>query len=56
MGARAARLLIRQLEGDERGAAAAGKPARPLPVRLVERGTTAARPSSDTPSDTPEAA
>ena len=68
MGARAARLLIRQLEGDERGvgggAGAGGRASRPLPVRLVERGTSAAAPPADTsvetlpvtPSAPPEAA
>lgn len=40
MGARAARLLIRQLAGAETGAAA--RSPRALPVRLVVRGTTAA--------------
>jgi len=37
LGARAARLLLRQLEGQEVSA----KPGKPLPVRLVRRGTTA---------------
>lgn len=44
LGARAARLLIRQLAGEEGDAAA--RPARPLPVRLVVRGTTAAAPEA----------
>lgn len=44
MGARAARLLIRQLAGDASGAAA--RPTRPLPVRLVARGTTAVVPEA----------
>ena len=38
LGARAARLLLRQIDGT--GAADAGKKGRPLPVRLVIRGTT----------------
>jgi LacI family transcriptional regulator len=38
LGARAARLLVRELEG----AAVPLKPSRPLPVKLVVRGTTAA--------------
>ena len=37
LGARAARLLLRQLEDD----AFTPKPSRPLPVKLVKRGTTA---------------
>jgi LacI family transcriptional regulator len=37
LGARAARLLLRQLGGEQ----IAAKPTRPLPVRLVKRGTTA---------------
>lgn len=37
LGARAARLLIRQLEGQE----ISTRPSKPLPVRLVVRGTTA---------------
>lgn len=37
LGARAARLLLRQLDGQEVPA----KPGKPLPVRLVRRGTTA---------------
>jgi LacI family transcriptional regulator len=41
LGARAARLLIRQLDGQEVPA----KPGKPLPVRLVKRGTTAPPPS-----------
>jgi DNA-binding LacI/PurR family transcriptional regulator len=40
LGARAARLLLRQLDGQEVSA----KPARPLPVKLVRRGTSAAPP------------
>ncbi|MBK9980708.1 MAG: LacI family DNA-binding transcriptional regulator [Gemmatimonadetes bacterium] len=44
MGARAARLLIRQLAGDSAGAAV--RPTRPLPVRLVARGTTAVVPEA----------
>jgi LacI family transcriptional regulator len=39
MGARAARLLLRILDGEE------VRPARPLPVRLVQRGTTAPAPT-----------
>jgi DNA-binding LacI/PurR family transcriptional regulator len=35
LGARAARLLIKQLEDD----AAAPRPGKPLPVKLVVRGT-----------------
>jgi DNA-binding LacI/PurR family transcriptional regulator len=42
MGARAARLLIRQVEGD----AGSGRPARELPVRLVVRGSTGPAPES----------
>lgn len=42
MGARAARLLIRELSGE--GFAAGGRQGRPLPVRLVPRGTTAMAP------------
>jgi LacI family transcriptional regulator len=42
LGARAARLLLRQLDDD----AVLVRPARPLPVRLVVRGTTAAPPDS----------
>lgn len=42
MGARAARLLIRQLSGEV--VAPDGRPSRPLPVRLVARGTTAMAP------------
>jgi LacI family transcriptional regulator len=41
LGARAARLLLRQLDGDGFQI----RPARPLPVRLVVRGTTAAAPT-----------
>jgi LacI family transcriptional regulator len=37
LGARAARLLLRQLDGEQ----IAAKPGRLLPVRLVKRGTTA---------------
>jgi LacI family transcriptional regulator len=37
LGARAARLLLRQLDGEQ----IAAKPTRLLPVRLVKRGTTA---------------
>lgn len=40
LGARAARLLLRQIEGKTEGA----KPGRTLPVKLVSRGTTAAPP------------
>jgi DNA-binding LacI/PurR family transcriptional regulator len=40
LGARAARLLIRQLDGHEVSA----KPGKPLPVRLVRRATTAQAP------------
>ncbi|HET7464980.1 MAG TPA: LacI family DNA-binding transcriptional regulator [Longimicrobium sp.] len=40
LGARAARLLIRQLDGQEVSA----RPGKPLPVRLVRRATTAAAP------------
>lgn len=40
LGARAARLLIRQLDGQE----VSVKPSKPLPVRLVRRATTAAAP------------
>lgn len=40
LGARAARLLIRQLDGQEVSA----KPGKPLPVRLVRRATTAVAP------------
>lgn len=40
LGARAARLLLRRL--DKPGAAGEAKPARPLPTKLVKRGTTAA--------------
>ena len=42
MGARAARLLIRQLAGDPPPA----RGTRPLPVRLVVRGTTAVAPEA----------
>ncbi|HEX5725120.1 MAG TPA: LacI family DNA-binding transcriptional regulator [Longimicrobiaceae bacterium] len=42
LGARAARLLLRQLSDE----AFAPRPARPLPVRLVQRGTTAAPPAA----------
>lgn len=42
MGARAARLLIRQLSGE--AVAPGGRQSRALPVRLVTRGTTAAAP------------
>lgn len=51
LGARAARLLIRQL-AEQRGDAPAGdasvasRTGRPLPVRLVIRGTTAATPEA----------
>jgi LacI family transcriptional regulator len=41
MGARAARLLIRQLAGEEQTPRL-----RPLPVRFVERGTTAVAPEA----------
>ncbi len=43
LGARAARLLIRLVEGSETNAASAQKPvaARPLGVRLLARGSTA---------------
>jgi DNA-binding LacI/PurR family transcriptional regulator len=41
LGARAARLLLRQLDGD----GIQIRPTRPLPVRLVVRGTTAAAPA-----------
>lgn len=44
MGARAARLLIRTLTGE--GAGSTPRPARPLPVRLVARGTSAAAPEA----------
>ena len=44
MGARAARLLIRQLTGE--GTPAPGRAARPLPVRLVARGTSAIAPEA----------
>jgi len=44
MGARAARLLIRRLSGEEGGLAA--RATRPLPVRLVTRGTTAPAPEA----------
>lgn len=44
LGARAARLLIRRLSGDE--GEGATRPMRPLPVRLVPRGTTAAAPEA----------
>lgn len=40
LGARAARLLIRQLDGE----GAAPKPGKPLPVKLVIRGTTGPSP------------
>jgi LacI family transcriptional regulator len=40
MGARAARLLIRQVEGVQGG----GRPGKALPVRLVARGTTGPAP------------
>ncbi|HEU4556447.1 MAG TPA: substrate-binding domain-containing protein, partial [Longimicrobium sp.] len=40
LGARAARLLLRQLEGQE----VSVKPSKPLPVRLVRRATTAVAP------------
>jgi DNA-binding LacI/PurR family transcriptional regulator len=40
LGARAARLLIRQLDGQE----VSVKPSKPLPVRLVRRATTTAAP------------
>jgi len=39
LGARAARLLIRAIEGEKEK-----KASRPLPVSLVKRGTTAAAP------------
>jgi LacI family transcriptional regulator len=44
LGARAARLLVREIEGE----GTAARPMRPLPVKLVVRGTTAppARPGS----------
>ncbi len=42
LGARAVRLLLRQIDDD----AFAPKPTRPLPVRLVVRGTTAAPPTA----------
>jgi len=42
LGARAARLLIRQLEGQE----ISTRPSKPLPVRLVVRGTTGPVPTS----------
>jgi DNA-binding LacI/PurR family transcriptional regulator len=44
LGARAARLLIRRLAGEE--SEGAGRPPRPLPVRLVPRGTTAVAPEA----------
>jgi LacI family transcriptional regulator len=44
LGARAARLLIRQLAGED--ADPATRASRPLPVRLVVRGTTAAAPEA----------
>jgi LacI family transcriptional regulator len=45
LGARAARLLVRDLAG---GAAPPSQHARPLPVKLVTRGSTAApRAESD---------
>ena len=40
LGARAARLLIRQLDGQD----VSTRPGKPLPVRLVRRATTAAAP------------
>jgi DNA-binding LacI/PurR family transcriptional regulator len=44
LGARAARLLLRQLDGD----GLPDRPARPLPVRLVVRDTTGAAPADPT--------
>lgn len=44
MGARAARLLIRQLSGE--GTAQPARAPRPLPVRLVPRGTSAQAPEA----------
>ncbi|HEX9938451.1 MAG TPA: LacI family DNA-binding transcriptional regulator [Longimicrobium sp.] len=44
LGARAARLLLRQLEGQE----VSVKPTRLLPVRLVRRATTAVAPAEGT--------
>ena len=44
LGARAARLLIRQLTGD--GHAPPARATRPLPVRLVTRGTSARAPEA----------
>lgn len=46
LGARAARLLLQQIERSTRriGAGAPPAPTRPLPVRLVARGTTGAAP------------
>jgi len=44
MGARAARLLIRELTGE--GGAAPARTSRPLPVRLVARGTSALAPEA----------
>ena len=46
LGARAARLLLQQIERSTRriGAGAPPAPTRPLPVRLVTRGTTGAAP------------
>ena len=43
LGARAARLLLRTLSGEEEQPT--GRRARTLPVRLVERGTTAPPPA-----------
>jgi len=49
LGARAARLLIRLVEGSETSAASAQKPvaARPLAVRLLARGSTAPPATKD---------
>lgn len=47
MGARAARLLLRRLEGRDPD----GRPTRPLPVRLVVRGTTAPPAGADSPKE-----
>ena len=46
MGARAARLLIRQLAGDAGGGGVAPRSSRPLPVKLSVRGTTAIVPEA----------
>ena len=48
LGARAARMLVRRLAGEPADGRGAAAPARPLPVKLVTRGTTGRAPDPAT--------